>query len=221
MWYKMGFDFNQLNTPSSSYNYQGRATNANQNFFPVTSNANVNATQSLALMVNAYDGSQYTLQSPISACSIFRHNNLYPSAGSTYMPQLQLIINPVMTENQISTALTANRKPQKQIYGYYTIRSSLIDNSQYFSEDVMLPVISVISKNYTGADFIFSDDSSEQFTITKATTITDITTGIYLPNGQLARADPRSAIIYKIQKAFNYNPNIAQTILASSNNKKK
>ena len=83
----------------------------------------------------------------------------------------------------------------------------------------MLPVISVLSKNYTGTDFIFSEDDGEVFTVTKPTTITNITTGIYMPNGKLARADPRSAVIYKIQKAFNYNPNIAEALLASGKKK--
>ena len=204
LWYKLGFDYSQLN--GSTLDYQGRATNSNQSHFPITTNADVNATQALALMVNAYDGSQYTLQSPIAGISITE----ILTTGTKYSQQLV----PVMTEVQTSTALTAARKPEKQIYGYYTVRSSLIDNSQFFSENVMLPVISVLSKNYTGTDFVFSDESSDQFMVTKPTMITDITTGIYMPNGKLARTDPRSCIIYKIQKAFNYNPNIAQEIMS-------
>ena len=199
MWYKIGFDYSQLN--SNTYNLQGRSTNTTQSFFPITSNADVNATQSLALMVNTYDGSQYTLQSPISGVSVLSKGHY-----------LQ-ILNPVITETQSSTVLTASRKPSKQIYGYYLIRSSLIDNSQFFSENVMLPVISVISKNYTGADFVFSDDASDEFTVTKAKTISNITTAIYKPDGKIARADSRSCIIYKIQKAINYNPNILEDIM--------
>ena len=199
MWYKMGFDYEQLN--STSYDYQSRSTNTTQSIFPITTNANINATQSLALMVNAYDGSQYTLQSPISAISLKKKDDYFK------------ILNPVMTNTQTSTSLTANRKPSKQIYGYYLVRSSLIDNSQFFSEDIMLPVISVVSKNYTGSDFVFDDDASQEFTITKAKIVDSITTGIYTPDGKLARADPRSCIIYKIQKAMNYNPNVVQSIL--------
>jgi hypothetical protein len=214
MWFKMGFDYSQLNGTASTSNYQGRATNDSQTFFPVTSNADVNATQALALMVNPYDGSQYTLQSPISGVMVDNYEHMYGSGGTAKVTY-KYMLNPVMTETQHSTALTASRKPEKQIYGYYTIRSSIIDNSQYFSENVMLPVISVLSKNYTGTDFIFSEDDSDSFTITKPTSVTNITTGIYMPNGKLARADPRSAVIYKIQKQLNYNPNILQEILAS------
>ena len=217
MWFKMGFDYSQLNIKNSVYNYQARATNGSQSFFPITTNADVNATQSLALMVNSYGSSQYSLQAPLSAVIIKQH----AITDATYADTITYdnILNTTMTETQDSTVLTAARKPEKQIYGYYTIRSSLIDNSQYFSEDVMLPVISVLSKNYTGTDFIFSEDDGEVFTVTKPTTITNITTGIYMPNGKLARADPRSAVIYKIQKAFNYNPNIAETLLASGKKK--
>ena len=218
MWYKMGFDYSQLNGTSTSYNYQGRATNDNQSYFPITTNANVNTTQALTLMVNDYDGSQYTLQSPISGISISDYIHLYADGG-TQVINLKHVLNPVMTEKQFSTGLTASRKPEKQIYGYYTIRSSLIGNSQYYSENVMLPVICVISKNYTGADFIFSEDNNDEFTVTKPTTITNITTSINMPNGKLARADKRSAVIYKVTKAFNYETNIA-AMLASSKNKK-
>ena len=162
--------------------------------------------------------SQYTLQSPISGISISDYIHLYADGG-TQVINLKHVLNPVMTEKQFSTGLTASRKPEKQIYGYYTIRSSLIGNSQYYSENVMLPVICVISKNYTGADFIFSEDNNDEFTVTKPTTITDITTSINMPNGKLARADKRSAVIYKVTKAFNYDTNIA-AMLASSKNKK-
>lgn len=204
MWFKLGFDYSQLN--GGVINTQGRATNANSQLMPVMTNADVNATQALAIMVNAYDGAQYTLQSPISALQVSQHD----ATGFQYTEQLI----PRLTEVQTSTALTAARKPEKQIYGYYTIRSSLVDNSQFFSEDVMLPVISVLSKNYTGADFVFSDATSDAFSVTKAVTITEIATSIFKPDGKLARTDPRSAVIYKINKAFNYNPNVVQQLLA-------
>jgi hypothetical protein len=204
LWFKLGFDYNQLN--ATSRDYQARATNANQQLVPVTTNADVNATQMLALMINIYGGAQYTLQSPIAGLSI----NEITTTGTTYLQE----IIPEITEVQTSTVLTAARKPEKQVFGYYTIRSSLIDSSQYFSEDVMLPVISVLSKNYTGTDFVFGDDASDAFTVTKPTTVTAITTGIYMPDGKLARTDPRSCVIYKIKKAFNYNPNIVQELLA-------
>ena len=77
----------------------------------------------------------------------------------------------------------------------------------------MLPVISVVSKNYTGADFVFADSNSDSFTVTKSSVISSVTTGIYKPNGELARADERSAVIYKIVKKLDYNPNIAAEIL--------
>ena len=137
MWFKMGFDYSQLNIKNSVYNYQARATNGSQSFFPITTNADVNATQSLALMVNSYGSSQYSLQAPLSAVIIKQH----AITDATYADTITYdnILNTTMTETQDSTVLTAARKPEKQIYGYYTIRSSLIDNSQYFSEDVMLP----------------------------------------------------------------------------------
>jgi hypothetical protein len=197
IWYKMGFEFSQLN--SKIYDIQSRSSDGKA--FPVTTNAQLNNTQMLSLMVNAYDGSQYTLQSPIAALS-----NESPNTYAQFL-------YPVMTEIQTSTLLTAARKPSKQIFGYYLIRSNIIDNSQFFSEGVMLPVVSVVSKNYTGADFVFSDSDSDSFTVTKSGVISSVTTGIYKPNGELARADEHSAVIYKIVKRMNFNPNIAAEIL--------
>ena len=197
IWYKMGFEFSQLN--SKIYDIQSRSSDGKA--FPVTTNAQLNSTQMLSLMVNAYDGSQYTLQSPIAALS-----NESPNTYAQFL-------YPVMTEIQTSTLLTAARKPSKQIFGYYLIRSNIIDNSQFFSEGVMLPVVSVVSKNYTGADFVFSDSNSDSFTVTKSGVISSVTTGIYKPNGELARADEHSAVIYKIVKRMNFNPNIAAEIL--------
>ena len=61
-------------------------------------------------------------------------------------------------------------------------------------------VVSVVSKKYTGADFVFADSNSDSFTVTKSSVISSVTTGIYKRNGELARADKRSAVIYKIVK---------------------
>eukprot|EP01052_Picozoa_sp_SAG31_P032986 SAG31_NODE_3674_length_3999_cov_1.230769_1_plen_77_part_00 len=61
---------------------------------------------------------------------------------------------------------------------------------------------------------LLSDATSDAFSVTKAVTITEIATSIFKPDGKLARTDPRSAVIYKINKAFNYNPNVVQQLLA-------
>ena len=84
-----------------------------------------------------------------------------------------------------------------------TIRSSLIDNSQYLSTQGLSPVIAVVDKSYSGSDFYFLSDYNVDFTVTKPSTMTSITTSIHLPDGTLARTDGSSAVIYKIVKMNN------------------
>ena len=91
----------------------------------------------------------------------------------------------------------------KQTSSHWTIRSSLIDNSQYLSTQGLSPVIAVVDKSYLGSDFYFLSDYNVDFTVTKPSTVTSITTSIHLPDGTLARTDGSSAVIYKIVKMNN------------------
>ena len=62
------------------------------------------------------------------------------------------------------------------------------------------PVIAVVDKSYSGSDFYFLNEYNVDFTVTKPSTMTSITTSIHLPDGTLARTDGSSAVIYKIVK---------------------
>ena len=61
----------------------------------------------------------------------------------------------------------------------------------------------MVDKSYSGSDFYFLSDYNVDFTVTKPSTVTSITTSIHLPDGTLARTDGSSAVIYKIVKMNN------------------
>ena len=68
----------------------------------------------------------------------------------------------------------------KQTSSYWTIRSSLIDNSMNLSNQGLSPVIGVVDKSYLGSHFYFLNEYNVDFTMTKPSTVTSITTSIHL-----------------------------------------
>ena len=54
-----------------------------------------------------------------------------------------------ITESAVSTRIVALNLPVKQTSSHWTIRSSLIDNSQYLSTHGLSPVIAVVDKSYS------------------------------------------------------------------------
>ena len=54
-----------------------------------------------------------------------------------------------ITESAVSTRIVALNLPVKQTNSHWTIRSSLIDNSQYLSTHGLSPVIAVVDKSYS------------------------------------------------------------------------
>ena len=72
-----------------------------------------------------------------------------------------------ITEKATSTRIIAQNLPVKQTSSYWTIRSSLIDNSMYLSTQGLNPVIAVVDKSYSGSDYYFLNEYSVDFTVTK------------------------------------------------------
>ena len=176
IWGKLGFSYEQLHM--TGINRQGRNTNTAIVSNPVTTNADVNSTQAMNWAVNINGVPQDTLQLP---------QNTDKSVVS-------------ISVKATSTNIRAADLAQQQEDGYWTIRSSLIDNSLYMSHSGLAPVIAVVDKSYSSSDFIYLGDSSTDFMITKQATVTDITTSLHLPSGKLARTDAKSAVIYKVVK---------------------
>ena len=70
-------------------------------------------------------------------------------------------------------------------------------------------------------DYYFTEAGGMSFTISRDRNISSITTSIHDPNGEMARVDLSSAVIYKISRMQNTSRfNIVQQILEEDNAKK-
>ena len=206
LWGKLGFTYQQLHATGHR---QARATNTAVNVSPASTNADVNSTQTMGWCVNIYGAPQFISQLPVMGTSSGQETVTYvegtklpdgkpkPPAVSTR----EIFRLGTVTQDATSTRIIALNLPVKQTSSYWTIRSSLLDDSRYFSSHGLMPVIAVVDKSYSGSDFYFMSDSTVQFTITKPRVITAITTSVHLPDGTLARTDGGSCVIYQITKA--------------------
>jgi hypothetical protein len=124
---------------------------------------------------------------------------------------------PAITQPQSSVILSAPNLPRKLKNGYFLIRSNILEESAYnggFESSALYPVIGVVRKEDTTGDFFTEVDSSLEFTFTKPTTVTSITTSIHDPSQQLSRLNVGSAVIYKITKSRPYTYDIVNQIMS-------
>jgi hypothetical protein len=198
LWAKLGFTYDQLHTSGSR---QARATNASVNMSPVSTNADVNSTQTMGWSVNIWGAPQQLSQLPLMGTEHWKETISYKDAKPPYVQNRYVFKLGTITQPATSTRIIALNLPVKQTSSYWTIRSSLIDNSLYFNSQGMMPVIAVVDKSYSGSDFYFMNDSKTRFTITKPKVLTAITSSVHLPDGRLARTDGNSCVIYEITKA--------------------
>ena len=225
LWGKLGFTYAQFNAWSP--NRQKRATNQSLNMSPVTTNADVNSTQVLDFSVNAYGATQQMSMLPtLAQYSVERiysydANNTPPPVPSPVTQIRAKTQIATITEDALSVHIMAQNLPVKQTSSYWTIRSSLIDNSMYLSTQGLNPVIAVVDKSYSGSDYYFLNEYSVDFTVTKPITLTSITTSIHLPDGSLARMDGGSSVIYKIVKINNAPLSILNDFVKPSKKEKK
>lgn len=188
MWSKIGFSYADLNPATSTLNRQARDSTS----YPLTTGADINATQLMEWAVNSYGAPQSTLQLP-----------LFPSAA---------LFGPT-TVFATSTQLVASELARQQAAGYWLVRSSLVENPMYLDSRGLSPVIAVIDKSYSSQDYIYMGESTVDFLITAQRTITDIVTSLHLPDGSYASVSDRSAVIYRIIKANNVPLSIIDSFL--------
>ena len=223
LWATLGFTYNQFNNASSpSSNRQTRINDVNKNnLYLATTNCEVVSSNTLDYNVNPYGAVFYTNQlsapycivGPDSATSRFLVNGVASTVGQ----EQTIPIFPPISEDVNSVKLTAINLPRKMARPYYLIRSNIIEQPKFIGHDkALMPVVGLCDKQYSGGDFYFGSDNAFVFRITKARTITSITTSIHDPDGTFSKCDNDSAVIYKITKNV-----IAQTDIMSSIMNKK
>ena len=113
---------------------------------------------------------------------------------------------PVISEQTQSILLSANNLPRTMLRPYYCIRSSLVGQSKFIGGNqsgLKYPIVSVANKINAEKDFIQMQGGDITFTMTAPIRISDITTTITDPNGELAELDEGSSVIYRIERDKN------------------
>ncbi len=216
-WGRLGFEYNQFNSSRTSENdLTSRVGNNNKSALPYAfTNANVGQTATMDFITNVFSAGMYSLQLPLTTS--FNASNHGGNATLYFRDTLLFEQFPAISENASSVKLTAPNLPQKLVNPYYTIRSDILDSSDYIGgadSGEIYPVIAVVPKISDYPDFFVNTSTDMEFVFTKSKTITDITTSIHNPDQSLADVNDGSAVIYKIKKQIpDTNFNIVQQIL--------
>tara|TARA_Y100001973_G_scaffold56325_1_gene83191 strand:- start:1839 stop:5891 length:4053 start_codon:yes stop_codon:yes gene_type:complete len=98
-----------------------------------------------------------------------------------------------------SQAIIAENLPIKMDDAFYQVYSDIVPTN-YKSQNQDLNIIGTCMKNYIEGDYIYGFASTYNTTVEFPLKISEITTEIRLPNGNLAPIDQKSTVIYKIQR---------------------
>ena len=204
----LGFTYDQFNSDTPADTRQTRI-NDNIVFDPsgaITTNAVVNGSDIIQWRTNQYGANLY--------------NNQYPIAINEDNADNPVCYVPVVSEDQLSANIEAEKLARKMITAYYVIRSDIVSDHKFIGgkdSGEALPIVHIVNKENGFGDFFFQGESDNAFTVTKSRMISDITTSIHNPDMSLATTTDGSGIIYRIQKNNGADLDIASEIL----NKKK
>jgi len=205
IWGVLGFTFNQFNASRTSENdLTTRIGNDNKDNLPYAlTNANVGQLSTMDFVTNIFGAGMYSLQLPSTMC--FDKVNSGGSLNTSFRENVRYQQYPAITESATSVKLTAPNLPRKLINPYFTIRSDILDNSDYIGggeSGNKYQVIGVVPKSNDYGDFFVNTSPDLEFVFTKPKMITSVRTEITNPDQTLASVNDSSAIIYKITKAI-------------------
>tara|TARA_R110002020_G_scaffold26776_1_gene86599 strand:- start:1937 stop:5278 length:3342 start_codon:yes stop_codon:yes gene_type:complete len=198
----LGFGYNQYNQPlSSTNNNQTRVDNKNNNrLHQATTNSQIVSVDTTNFMVNPYGAVMYSTQVPVSYLIATKT----ASGSDTQGPVVSHI--PPISEQTQSIKLFADNLPRTMLRPYYCIRSNIVGQSKVIGgsqSGLKYPIVSIVNKINADKDFIQVSSGDISFTITAPIRISDITTSITDPSGELAELDEGSCVIYRIEKDKN------------------
>ena len=223
LWDILGFDYDSVQAPPSSSNVlTQRVNNTNTNaLYRPTTNGEIIATDGKAYTANRYGSNMYYTSLP------YPQNIIKWSAGqigggntnntfNTTATGSGLVYYPEITIKTESTTITASNLQKSVLKPYYSVRSSLLEGTSAIGGNptvANLPIISIIDKYSAQGDYFFGNTSDLSFTVTRKTTVADITTSIHDPDGEFSNVNGTSAVIYKIEKFRPPPVNILEEIL--------
>ncbi len=190
----LGYSYKQFNSTDLTINTQTRFSNLVVNSDIITTNGLVNTANILDFTRSIYGAKMYTNQVALTGV---------PAAESAGVAEFDL--PPNIEEVVNSTEIFADDLPKKMASSHYVIRSDILDQSNYCNSISKFPIIGVCPRSNQFGDYYVTEEDQIIFTVTKARTITDITTEIVNPAGEKVTADRESSVIYKVIKNINLN----------------
>jgi len=204
----LGFGYDTLQAPITAENtMQQRVNTFNQSKLnKVTTQGEIKVGDTLIYNQNIFGAIMY-------------HPNIFASGGIIAADgnnKATLTWNSPITLDTTSLTLTASFVPKSMLNPFFSIRSDLIDDTSAYFGSVdsgqNLPVMVILMKNYNSGDYVYGEESSVQFTVTKPKVVTSITTSITDPDGTYSKVDDSSAVVYKIQKNRSYPVNLLEQL---------
>jgi hypothetical protein len=234
LWGILGFTFNQFNTATNLT----RQTRINDSVTlddmkVATTNANVDSKDLVKYVTNQFGAPLFTNQLPVSFIPWeFSYARTAGSGGGAspfdwtrdQSAEDVQTAPPEVVIDQTSAQINAEKLPRKMIRPYFLIKSNIVGDANFLGgEDSgqVLPVVYVLNKENAFGDFFFGGESQTEFTITKAQTLSSVTTSIHDPDGSLANVSLGSSIIYKVVKPNTAQLGVAQEILKTIGKKQK
>ena len=242
LWDILGFDYGAVNAPATKLNVLSkRVDNENSDLlYRPTTNAEVVQADTKNYISNEFGAVQYYTSLPYPNCVVNYRARGGASVGNNFIWTLAGDsddtdrFNPVKSQPlelwaevailTQSTTITATDIQKSVLRPYYTIRSNILEGASAIGGNptgANLPIISVVDKYSAASDYFLGNPSDMIFTVTKPTSIADITTSIHDSDGRFANVDKTSAVIYKIQKTRRTPPSIIEEILQEEADQEK
>ena len=244
LWDILGYDYDAVNSvPSEKNVLTQRIDNENSGaLYRPTTNAEVVTTDTKAYISNQFGASQYYTSLPYPSCII-----AYRAQAATASEAIQFIYNgnsgnapgtdptfdavkaqPLEIFDEVaiktqSTTITATDLQKSVLRPYYTIRSNILEGATAIGGNptgANLPIISIVDKYSGASDYFLGNPSDLQFTVTKPTTLADITTSIHDSDGTYANVNRTSAVVYKVEKVRTTPIDLISQLLQQDKKKK-
>ena len=211
LWGLLGFSYKQFHSASNTRLSVIDFDNAN-NLSIITTNSEINEGDTKLYTQNLFGTPLFYNRLPFGGVIEDKNNN----DAVRYLPEI--------VQKTQSIELIADNLPTRMIRGYYTIRSNILQNAPFIGGKVnntTMPICGVVNKINNYGDFVFGEESSLVFTVTKPLKLASLTCSIHDPDGSYARVSEQSTVLFKIQKDMRVSFNVIQDILQQQEQQKK
>jgi hypothetical protein len=209
-WGLLGFSYNQFHSSTNTRLSVINNTNVND-LSIITTNSDINEGDNKIYTQNMYGVPLFYNRLPYGGTFLNKDDAL----AVRYLPEI--------IQKTQSIELIADNLPTRMIRGYYTIRSNILQNTPFIGGKVnntTMPICGIVSKINNYGDFVFGEESSLVFTITKPLKLASLTCSIHDPDGSYARCSEQSTVLFKIQKNMNITFDVIQEILQEQQQQK-